>query len=74
MAATPALSEVKKKFGPPGPKEKLKFWPEPGPTLNEIQNFGARQVFSDFDPERLVLSDFKTGLFNFLHLINVYIC
>ena len=56
MAAISARIEIQKKFRfGPGPKPNTKFWPGPGPA-----NF----FFSDFHPNCLVLSDFKTGTHN----------
>ena len=46
----------------PGPKRNTEFWPGYGPA-----NF-----FSDFVPDCLGLSDFKTDLFVCLHMINVF--
>ena len=34
----------------PSLKKKLKFWPEPGPARNQIQNFGPTNFFFQFRP------------------------
>ena len=43
----------------PGPKRSTKFWP----GLSPIHFF-----LSAFGPDRLILSDFKTGPFSWLHI------
>ena len=48
----------------PGRRVKLKFRPMSGPTI----------FFPDFCPDHLDLSDFKTGLFSCLQIINVLFC